>query len=66
MYTAAELRALVAYADARGVTVIPELEGPGHSGAMRRAMPALFQGEVRGSPAPTTALSFAFSALGPP
>ena len=56
----------MAYADARGVTVIPELEGPGHSGAMRRAMPALFQGEVRGSPAPTTALSFAFSALGPP
>ena len=37
-----ELRGLVAFADARGVTLIPELDLPGHSGAMRRAAPARF------------------------
>ena len=33
---------LVAYADARGIAVVPELEGPGHSSAQRRSMPDLF------------------------
>jgi hexosaminidase len=42
VYSREELLALVAYADARGVTIIPEIEMPGHSGAMRRAMPGLF------------------------
>ncbi len=37
-----ELRDLVAFADARGVTLVPEIDVPGHSTAMRRAMPALF------------------------
>ena len=37
------LRSLVAFAAARGVLVVPELEGPGHSSAMRRADP-FFQG----------------------
>lgn len=41
-YTIADLRALVAYAEARGVTLIPELEFPGHSAALRQAMPELF------------------------
>ncbi len=41
-YTQTELRALAGYAEARGVTLIPELEFPGHSTALRRAMPELF------------------------
>ena len=33
-YTLDELKDLVAYADARGVTCVPELEGPGHCTAL--------------------------------
>lgn len=44
VYKKEELQALVSYADSLGVAVIPELEGPGHSAAMRRSQPA-FQGE---------------------
>ncbi len=39
VYDLDELKALVAYADARGVTFVPELETPGHSDAARLAMP---------------------------
>ncbi|MCX6902354.1 MAG: family 20 glycosylhydrolase [Verrucomicrobia bacterium] len=41
-YTLEELKDLVAYADARNVTIIPEYEVPGHSAAANRAMPDLF------------------------
>jgi len=41
-YTLDELKDLVAYADARNVTIIPEYEVPGHSGAANRAMRDLF------------------------
>jgi len=41
-YTLDELRSLVSFADARGVTLVPEFETPGHSGAMVRAMPEVF------------------------
>ena len=34
-YTLEELKALVVYAETRGVTLIPELDVPGHSGALR-------------------------------
>jgi len=34
-YTLDELRELVRFADRRGVTLVPELEGPGHSGKLR-------------------------------
>jgi hypothetical protein len=34
-YSRSDLQALNAYADARGVTIIPELEMPGHSGRLR-------------------------------
>jgi len=37
-YTLDELRDLVAYADARGVTCVPELEGPGHCTALLDSM----------------------------
>lgn len=38
-YTLDELRDLVAFADARGVTIIPEIETPGHSSSMRQVKP---------------------------
>ncbi len=41
-YTLDELRELVAFADARGVTIVPELETPGHASAAARAMPEVF------------------------
>ncbi len=44
VYPLKDLRELVAYADARGVTLVPELATPGHSKAMARAMPELFGG----------------------
>ncbi|RYG37531.1 hypothetical protein EON81_06410 [bacterium] len=42
-YTAEELRGLVRFADARGVTIIPELEVPGHAAILVRAYPELFK-----------------------
>jgi hexosaminidase len=42
VYTPGELKRLVAYADARGVTLVPELEMPGHSGAALRSLPEVF------------------------
>ncbi|MGN6494356.1 MAG: family 20 glycosylhydrolase [Agriterribacter sp.] len=41
-YTEKELNDLVSYAHARGVSIVPEMDLPGHSTAMRRAMPELF------------------------
>eukprot|EP00300_Choanocystis_sp_HF-7_P010523 c16991_g1_i2.p1 GENE.c16991_g1_i2~~c16991_g1_i2.p1 ORF type:complete len:664 (+),score=111.49 c16991_g1_i2:37-2028(+) len=43
VYSKQDLIDLVSFADARGVTLVPELEGPGHSAAMRRSDP-FFQG----------------------
>ena len=37
-YTQADFRAVVAYAKARGITVMPELDVPGHTLAFRRGM----------------------------
>jgi hexosaminidase len=42
VYKLDELKELVAYADARGVTLVPEMEVPGHSGAAARSMPEIF------------------------
>ncbi|MGY0020743.1 beta-N-acetylhexosaminidase [Streptomyces sp. YJ-C3] len=47
-YTREELRGLVAYAAARGVTVVPEIEMPGHARAALAAYPEL--GNVPGRP----------------
>jgi hexosaminidase len=41
-YTIEELKDLVAFADRRNVTIIPEYEVPGHSAAANRAMHDLF------------------------
>ncbi len=40
-YTQAEVRDLVAYAAARGITIVPEIELPGHSSASLAAYPEL-------------------------
>ena len=42
VYKLEELKGAVAYGDARGVTLVPEFEMPGHSGAARRCMPEVF------------------------
>ena len=42
VYPLEELKALVAYADARGIAIVPELEVPGHSGAALRSLPEIF------------------------
>lgn len=41
-YGVRELKGLVAYADLRGVTLVPEIEMPGHCGAAERCMPEVF------------------------
>lgn len=40
-YTQEQLRDLVAYAAERGITIVPEIEMPGHSGAVLTAYPEL-------------------------
>ncbi|HEV3025096.1 MAG TPA: alpha-N-acetylglucosaminidase C-terminal domain-containing protein, partial [Pirellulales bacterium] len=42
VYSVQELKELVAYGDARGVTFVPEIETPGHSGQLRGTMPEIF------------------------
>lgn len=60
-YTQAEYRALVAYADLRGVTIVPEIEMPGHVHAALTAYPDL--GCRDAAPAPYTDLYVGFSTL---
>lgn len=43
-YTAEEIRGIVAYATARGITIVPEIEMPGHALAAIRAYPRLGTG----------------------
>jgi hexosaminidase len=52
VYRLDELKELVAYADARGVTLVPELEMPGHSGAATRSLPEVFDAIDPGSGRP--------------
>ena len=42
VYPLDALKELVAYADARGIAIVPELEVPGHSGAALRSLPEVF------------------------
>ena len=43
VYSLADMQNLEAYAVARGVHIMPELEGPGHNALMLAAYPSLFQ-----------------------
>ncbi|MCY2928375.1 MAG: family 20 glycosylhydrolase [Planctomycetota bacterium] len=66
LYTLAELTDLVAFGDARGVTLVPELETPGHSGAIRLAMPDVFDApKTPGGPAWIAAMNIANDAMYP-
>lgn len=49
-YTRADIREIVAYAAARGVTVIPEIELPGHAQAAVAAYPELGVGSAETAP----------------
>jgi Glycosyl hydrolase family 20, catalytic domain/Glycosyl hydrolase family 20, domain 2 len=42
VYPLEDLKGLVAFADARGIAIVPELEMPGHSGAALRSLPEVF------------------------
>jgi hexosaminidase len=42
VYTKQELLDLVKFADERGVTLVPEIESPGHSGQLRGTYPEVF------------------------
>lgn len=53
-YTQDDLRAVVAYAAARHITVVPELEMPGHSTASIAAYPELGNNDIPGWQAPAT------------
>ena len=48
-YGPGELRELVAFADARGVTLVPEIDLPGHCGALLRVHPEIFDGAAAGN-----------------
>jgi hexosaminidase len=51
-YVRSELESLVRFADRLGVTLVPEIDTPGHSAAMRRAMPARFASPAMGGDSP--------------
>ncbi len=60
-YTADDYRAIVEYAQARGVTVVPEIDLPGHTSAALAAYPELScDGEPR---EPYTGIEVGFSSL---
>lgn len=41
-YTKADIRELIAYANARQITIIPEIELPGHAKILKKSMPEIF------------------------
>ncbi len=42
-YSAADIKSLIAYANARQITIIPEVDLPGHARALIYSMPEIFQ-----------------------
>ena len=62
--TQARYRALVAYAAARGVTIVPEVDMPGHTHAARVAYPRLGCGERDADPYTGTAVGFSTLCVG--
>ena len=57
-FTAGDIREIVAYAAARHIRVLPEIEMPGHSGAAGAAYPDLFNGGSALDPAAPHTYSF--------
>ena len=41
-YSMSDIRALISYANARQITIIPEIEMPGHTKSLKKSMPELF------------------------
>jgi hexosaminidase len=60
-YTQAEYRGLVAYAAERHITIVPEIDMPGHTNAALASCPELNQDGV--APAPYTGTEVGFSTL---
>jgi hexosaminidase len=67
VYKLKELKDLVAFADARGVAIVPELEMPGHSGAAARSLPEVFDAinPVSGQPVGIGCMNLSNEALYP-
>jgi hexosaminidase len=63
-YSAADIRAIVAYAAERYIEVVPEIDMPGHSGAAARAYPEFFDGRVTFNPAHPGTYKFIDTVLG--
>ncbi|MBQ8174742.1 MAG: family 20 glycosylhydrolase [Clostridia bacterium] len=47
-YSYGELAAMRAYANARGIVIVPEFEAPGHAASLNRAYPAVFANDMEG------------------
>ncbi|WKU02245.1 beta-N-acetylhexosaminidase [Micromonospora soli] len=62
-YTKADYRRIVAYADRRHVTVVPEIDLPGHTNAALVAYPELAPGKI--APPPYTGTDVGFSYVDP-
>lgn len=57
-YTEEEVRHLVAYAAQRFITIVPEIEMPGHAGAAARAYPKFFTSDGTFNPAASGVYDF--------
>ena len=57
-YTAADISEIVAYAGARHITVVPEIEMPGHAGSEARAYPEYFDKSGHFNPANPATYTF--------
>ncbi|MFZ9035371.1 MAG: family 20 glycosylhydrolase [Francisellaceae bacterium] len=45
LYSKADIKSLIAYANARGITIIPEIDLPGHARALIQADPSIFDSD---------------------
>jgi hexosaminidase len=63
-FTQAEIRDIVAYAADRHITVVPEIEMPGHSGSEARAYPEFFDSQGRFNPGKPETYRFIRAVLG--
>ena len=64
-YTQAQIREVVRYAEARGITVIPEIDVPGHCYAAIQALPELLGSSVKRREKPVSVQGFRGNVLNP-